>query len=436
MEPAVEAQALISAVVQQLNVGLLVVDEELRICHFNRFLESHSGQRAAAVIGRPLCESFPDVNRAWLERKIRTVFLLRNFSFTSWRDRPYLFKFAAHRVVTGGSDFMRQDCTFIPIRGGDGAVKNVAIVIVDATESYVAQQALDATLVELRDTHAKLEREISERQAMEVELRKSQRLEAVEHLAAGVAHEVNTPLQVISGASSLLKEGAGATMALVDQLAQMCRDGGVSEDEIAAAEETAELSFWRDELPGAVKRLEGAHDRVARIISTLKGFTGTNTRGRRALDVNALIEDAVRFAAPLYEKVADVELSLATLPPLSASPGSLGQVFLSLITNAAQAIEKALTPDGPRGKIRVSTASEAGAITVAVADTGIGIPEEVRPRIFDLFFTTKDVGTGTGAGLALAYATVSKEHGGKLTFTTEPGKGTTFLVELPLSAAP
>jgi two-component system NtrC family sensor kinase len=426
-----EAGALISAIVQQMNVGLLVVDADMRICHWNRFLEIHSGYSAGTLVGRPLFDSFPDLNRPWLERKLRAVLMLRNFSFTSWRERPYLFKFALVRPATGGSDVMRQDCTFIALRDRDGSVKHVAIVIVDATENYLSQQALDVTLAELRTTHAQLQREIAERQAMEVELRKAHRLEAVEHLAAGLAHEVNTPLQVISGASALLKEGMTATFALVDEYAALCRAAGASESDLAAAEETAELSFWRDEIPAALQRLGVGHERVARIISTLKGFTGASAQARKDVDVNELLAEALQFAAPLYEKIADVELGLGEVPSVMAASGSLGQVFLSLIINAAQAIEKATKAGGPRGTIRVSTACEDEHVIVAVTDTGEGIPEAARPHIFDLFFTTRDVGSGMGAGLALAYATVTKEHGGKLTFTTQDNRGTTFYVRLP-----
>ena len=426
--------AIVDALVQQMNVGLVVVDAKLGICFWNRFLEIHSRLPAAAVLGKSLPDLFPDVNRPWLARKLRSVFMLRNFSFTSWRDRPYLLKFAVARPATGGSDFMRQDCTFIALRNSDGSVNHVAIVIVDATENCLAQGALDVMMVELRQTHERLEREIAERQAMEVELRKAHRLEAVEHLAAGVAHEVNTPLQVISSANAFLREGVEATLSLIDKYAALCRSAGVPDSDIAATEETAELSFWRDEMPKALSRLEGSHDRAARIVKTLKGFSGAHKKGRQDVDINLLVQEAVQLATPLYQHVADMQVALTELPAVHAAVAPLGQVFLSLITNAAQAVEKAMGADGPRGKIAITTSVDNGEVVVAVTDSGRGIPEAAQPRIFDLFFTTQDVGAGMGAGLALAYSTVTKEHGGRLTFTSDAG-GTTFFVRLPVPPA-
>jgi two-component system NtrC family sensor kinase len=430
----IEGPVLTAAVVEQMNVGLLVVDEQLRIAHWNRFLEIHSGRKAGDLLGQVIFDAFPDVNRPWLERKLRSVFLLRNFSFTSWRERPYLFRFDVNRPATGGSSVMRQDCTFIAVRDPEGAVKHVAVVLVDATEGFLAQQALDASMAELRHTHAQLQREVAERQTMEVELRNAHRLEAVEHLAAGVAHEVNTPLQVLASINALVREAVDASFALVARYQELLRAAGAPADEVARAEEEAELEFWREELPRAVQRLDSNHARVSRIISTLKGFAGDNGRVRREVDVNAVIQEALRFAAPMYENVADIELDLGPVPALHSPVGALGQVFLSLITNAAQAIARC----GPRperpGKIEIRTSVDGGEVVVAISDNGDGIPEDIRPKVFDLFFTTSDVGRGLGAGLALAYATVAKEHRGRLRFTSELGQGTSFYVHLPLGA--
>jgi two-component system NtrC family sensor kinase len=426
-----DSSALIAAIVQQMNVGLFTVDEGLRISHWNRFMEIHSGRPAADLLGTLIFDAFPETNRQWLERKLRSVFELRNFSFTSWRERPYLVKFMVERPATGATDFMRQDCTFIALREADTTVKTVAIVLLDATENYLAQQALDASMVQLRQLHERLQREVDERQVMEVELRNAHRLQAVEHLAAGVAHEVNTPLQVISNASSLIAEGTRAALGLVEQYVALGRSAGVPEEALARLAESAELPFWRDELPGALARLESSQLQVGLIVSTLKGFTGNQRHGRVDVNVNVALQEAVQFARPRYETVADVELTLGEVPSIDSPAGALGQVFLSLIINAAHAIERCVAGSARRGSIRVSSRCEGDDILVAISDTGEGIPEAIRAKVFDLFFTTKAVGSGLGAGLALAYATVTKEHRGTLTFETEVGHGTTFTVRLP-----
>jgi diguanylate cyclase (GGDEF)-like protein len=130
----------------RIEVGILAVDRKMRVVVWNRFLEAHSGRSASEVVGRLLFDAFPELPRRWLERKIESVAVLKNFSFTSWRQRPYLFKFRHHRPITGGIDAMRQDCTFLPVIGKDGEVNAVCITILDATETCLYQTRLDEAL--------------------------------------------------------------------------------------------------------------------------------------------------------------------------------------------------------------------------------------------------------------------------------------------------
>jgi diguanylate cyclase (GGDEF)-like protein len=141
-----DADELTRIVITRLEVGILAVDLEMRVLVWNRFLEVHSGRAASEVVGRSLFEVFPELPRTWLERKINSVVVLKNFSFTSWKQRPYLFKFRHHRPITGGIDMMRQDCTFLPVFGHDGAVAAVCITIIDATENCLYQMKLDEAL--------------------------------------------------------------------------------------------------------------------------------------------------------------------------------------------------------------------------------------------------------------------------------------------------
>src|SRR5436190_17883551 len=137
---------LLHFVASRIEVGILAVDLEMRVVVWNRFLEAHSGRSAKEVVGRSLFDAFPELPRAWLERKINSVVVLKNFSFTSWRQRPYLFKFRHQRPITGGIDVMRQDCTFLPVMGADGEVTAVCITILDATETCLYQKKLEDAL--------------------------------------------------------------------------------------------------------------------------------------------------------------------------------------------------------------------------------------------------------------------------------------------------
>jgi diguanylate cyclase (GGDEF)-like protein len=140
--------ALLALLVNHVNVGILTLSPDGVVSQWNKFLHAHTGVPAEDAVGRNLFERFPDLPRAWLERKLRSVFLLKNFAFSSWRQRPYLFRMDNHRPLTGGAEPMRQDCTFIPLIQG-GEVKAVSIVIVDATDTYESQLRLDATLERL-----------------------------------------------------------------------------------------------------------------------------------------------------------------------------------------------------------------------------------------------------------------------------------------------
>jgi len=140
------AAELLEFVLNRVDIGILTIDREMRIVVWNHFLEAHSGRMAAEVIGQPLFEAFPELPCAWLTRKINAVTVLKNFSFTSWRQRPYLFKFRHHRPITGGIEVMRQDCTFLPILDRSQEVGGVCITIVDATETCMYQAKLDEAL--------------------------------------------------------------------------------------------------------------------------------------------------------------------------------------------------------------------------------------------------------------------------------------------------
>ncbi len=190
--------AAVQALLERLYLGLVVVDSELRVLVWNRFLELHSCRPAAEVIGKVIFDCFPEVPRPWLERRLRTIFRLRNSAFTSWRERPFLFRFSQDGLLGDGDEPMRQDCGFFPILDASGRVTHVAISVSDSTDAYRSHRKLDQTLGELQESHRKIAAEVERRDRAESELRRSHRMEAVGQLAAGVAHEINSPLQFMS----------------------------------------------------------------------------------------------------------------------------------------------------------------------------------------------------------------------------------------------
>lgn len=277
--------------------------------------------------------------------------------------------------------------------------------------------------------------DVTERQRLEVELRHAQTLESIGQLAAGVAHEINTPVQFVSDSVDFLGEAladllelvghyreARAVMATTPELAELAA-------RLAAQEDAADLEFVVDEAPRSLDRTKEGLRRVAEIVRAMKQFSHPGGPALEASDLNELIETTLIVAKNEYKYVADVQTRLGEIPPVSCDPGDISQVVLNLVVNAAHAIED-LGADG-RGCIVISTAPAGDGVELTVSDTGGGVPDEVRDRIFDPFFTTKEPGRGTGQGLALARSIVVDRHGGSLDLEVEPGVGSTFRIWLP-----
>ena len=284
--------------------------------------------------------------------------------------------------------------------------------------------------------------DITDRQRQEIEVRHSQKLEAVGRLAAGIAHEINTPVQFIGDNAHFLLKSFQDCLGLMrkyEKLQQAASSGSADASLLAdISESRAEIDwpFLEEEIPRAIEQMLEGLTRVSTIIRGMKEFSHVDRSNEKAVgDINRALESTLVVARNELKYVADVETSFAELPPVLCHLGDLNQVFLNLLINAAHAVEDTAKKDNSRGKIRVTTRADGDWVEIAISDTGTGIPEEVRDKIFDPFFTTKGVGKGTGQGLALARAIVVEKHGGTLTFVTEWGKGTTFFVRLPLREA-
>jgi signal transduction histidine kinase len=276
----------------------------------------------------------------------------------------------------------------------------------------------------------------AERDAVEVQLRQAQKLEAVGQLAAGIAHEINTPAQFVGDSISFLADAFDRTLILVDKYRSQVESVGKSEiiAAMARADDEADLDYTKKNAPDAIHRAQDGVSRIATIVSAMKEFAQPDTRQKASSDLNRAIETTLTIARNEYKYVADVETELGELPLVFCHIGDLNQVFLSLIVNAAHAIADVVKDSGRRGRITVRTAHVDDRVHVEIADTGCGIPEEIRGRVFDPFFTTKAVGRGSGQGLAIARSIVVDKHGGTLGFTSEVGKGTTFSAVLPVGA--
>jgi len=273
------------------------------------------------------------------------------------------------------------------------------------------------------------------------ELTAAQKLESVGRLAAGVAHEINTPVQFVSDNVQFARDSmtAIATVILAYRALQEAAHQGGNVLEAATratqAEVAVELDYLMKDTPLA---LEGALDglgRIATIVRSMKVFAHPDQAEKTLADLNQAIRSTLVIAHNEYKYVAEIDAQFGELPLVPCYLGEINQVILNLIINAAHAISDVIKDTGSLGKLTISTRfdTDADAVEVVIADNGSGIPESARNRIFDPFFTTKEVGKGTGQGLAIARSVIVKKHGGTLRFETECGKGTAFFIRLPVN---
>jgi len=293
---------------------------------------------------------------------------------------------------------------------------------------------------ELAAHRADLERLVEERSgellAAERQMLQAEKLASLGQLAAGVAHEINTPIQYVGDNFQALSDLFDDLTSLVDKyrdLVALLRSEKVTAEaleDIAAAEKEYDLEYIIEDAPKAIEQgLEGVR-RVAHIVRAMKDFSHVGRGELAPVDINHALESALTVTRNEYKYVADAEADFGELPMVECYASELNQVFLNLLVNASHAI----ADTGERGTITVRTYSDGDDVLIDVSDTGTGIHEEIRGRIFDPFFTTKEVGKGTGQGLNMAHQIVAGKHGGSLTFETEMGKGTTFTVRLPVKS--
>jgi PAS domain S-box-containing protein len=280
--------------------------------------------------------------------------------------------------------------------------------------------------------------DLRDRMQREVQQGHDQKLEALGRLSAGIAHEINTPIQFVGDNTRFLADAYEDMIKLLT-VYRTCLDESVGalpweerKGRIAAAEQAADIAYLSVEVPSAVAQsLEGI-ERVASLVQAMKAFSYKDSVERSYADLNEALQTTLAVARNETKYVADVLLDLQEIPPVLCHVGDLNQVFLNLLVNAADALRDKAEAGGGRGEIRVGTVLDGDHVLVTVADNAGGIPPAIRDKIFEPFFTTKDVGKGTGQGLALARSVVQDKHGGTITLVSEPGEGSRFVVRLPV----
>jgi signal transduction histidine kinase len=258
--------------------------------------------------------------------------------------------------------------------------------------------------------------DVTREKQLETELRAAQQLESVGRLAAGVAHEINTPIQFVGDSVDFVSEA-------LTEITAVLRGQRERDDDI---------DYIVDELPRALDRARDGVERVAKIVRSMKVFARPAQDVMEIADLNAAIQSTLVIAKNEYKYVADLDIDLGDVPGVPCHVGEFNQVILNLVINAAHAIAERKDSSGKRGKISIKTRHDDRFVVISIADNGNGIPESARDKIFEPFFTTKPVGKGTGQGLAIARSVIVDGHGGKLTYRTNVGVGTVFHIRMPI----
>lgn len=415
--------SLLDFVVDRLEVGIFAVDADMNVVLWNHFMAMHSGRGADEVIGRNLFECFPELPRAWLEKKIRNVFILKNYAFTSWEQRPYLFRFRHNRPVTGGVDAMQQNCTFLPVKEGGDAVRHVCVTLYDFTDTAIFHRQLTHAIGDLEQEKAEQRRLIEQLEDAQNQLLQSEKLASIGQLAAGVAHEINNPVGFVNSNFGALERYMNDLFRLVD--AYEAPEGAAA---AAAIKKQIDYDFLKEDIALLFKESKDGLERVKRIVQDLRDFSRIDSAQEwQRANLQTCLDTTLNVATNEIKHKADVVKNYADIPEVECLPSQLNQVFLNLMVNAAQAIPT-------HGTLTLATGLEGDWVWVDIADTGSGIAPENLKRIFDPFFTTKPVGKGTGLGLSVSYNIIAK-HNGRMEVDSELGKGTTFRIWLPVRQA-
>ncbi len=353
-----------------------------------------------------------------------------------------LLNYERQNLVGKAVDVFWTDAEAMLVPSREGLSRHIHVAEVTWTSASETLIPLDVSVVR-RTTAGKapgfvcIGLDIRDRKRLVAEVQRghAQKMEAVGQLAAGIAHEINTPMQFVTDNLHFLRDSTVALQELLRHYGALKTAGTVSADTLNAltdAEHAADLPFIKENLPEAMDATFEGMRRVTTIISAMKTFAHPLSGDAELFDLNDAVTTALTMAYHEYKYVADAETDLEDLPLVMGHSSDVNQVLLNLVVNAAHAITERGTDTTERGQLTVRTRRDGDDVELRISDTGVGIPDAIQHRIFDLFFTTKDVGKGTGHGLALAHAIVVDKHHGSLRFETRVNQGTTFIMRLPI----
>lgn len=407
------------SVAQTANDAIITFDAEGRVIFWNIMAERMFGYGEAEMLGKDfsivLSSRNKSANSQVLRRMIQTISQQAGKNMTSIGRTAEM-----QGLRRDGREFPFE--ISISVWETDNR-RYFTAIIRDITERKRMEDSLHRETDELKKARADLEQAYTELKQTQAQILQREKMASIGQLAAGVAHEINNPMGFISSNLRTLEK---YTKRLADFIAMQTDYIKASGDPSALEESRSSLKIdyiVQDIRDLIHESLEGA-ERVKRIVQDLKSFSRVDQAEFKHADINECLESTINIVWNELKYKATVNRDYGNLPMTKCFPQQLNQVFMNLLVNAAQAIEK-------QGEITVKTWREDTCLFASISDTGCGIEPEKLNRIFEPFYTTKPVGTGTGLGLSITYDII-KKHGGEIYVQSEVGKGTTFTVRIPI----
>lgn len=420
---------LLGNLLRKLPMGACIVDAQYHIVFLNDFFSDRLGHQEEEVLGQSLLELFPEQAR-FLKKKIKSVFILKNASFSYWEQRPHIFQFSSSRPITGEETLMFQNMEVLPLMGEKQEVQYACITIQDVTAQASYYKDLARAAEELEQEHKAQARLIRKLEDAQNQLFQSEKMASIGLLAAGLAHEINSPIAFIYSNMQTLQDYVNKLLKVGEFSAKLIdKIGGTVQVKLKNDFfERHEFAYIKEDIVDLVNEsLDGA-ERVKAIVNSLKEFSHSDASEWANSSLVDGIESTLKIVNSQFksntELLKDYEQDI---PPLYCMGLQLNQVFMNILLNAGQAVEEG-------GKIYIKVFSEGDWQKISIRDTGKGIEPDHLSKIFDPFFTTRPVGSGTGLGLSLSYSIV-KNHGGNIEVKSELGKGTEIIVSLPQGIA-
>ncbi len=408
---------LASALVEHVEIGVIILDSDLRIQYWNRFISQCSGKSLQQARQQPLTSVFPEADTPHLSKMLARARDHGEHVNTQWRENPYLIHLpfnASGQAVP----LMLQSTLLFPFHGLEEQLC-FGLLLYDTTELARSNEQLDAALNALSGKQIEQDQLIKKLEKANAQLLQSEKLAAIGQLAAGVAHEINNPIGYVFSNLKTLAGYVHDLLRIIDAV-----DGAADLDELRQLKRSMEYDYIRSDVEALIGESEDGIERVKKIITSLKDFSHIEEDEFRLADLHRGLDTTLNVVNNELKYKAEVIKEYGELPEVECMPSQINQVIMNLLINAAHAIEQF-------GRITLRSGHEGDWVWLEVEDTGQGIAPHLLNRIYEPFFTTKPVGKGTGLGLSLSYNIVRKHNGRIEVFSTQ-GEGTRFRVWLPV----